>query len=124
SEVSRLIVRRLWQGIVVAALSATLTFALMLAAPGDPMSAALDHTTIDEATRDQWRAQWALDRSGPERLLAWGLGIVRLDLGPSVATGRPIGESIRAALPYSVLLMGSAIFCSVVLGVAMAVAQA
>ena len=120
----RLILRRLVAGLLVAVAAATLTFALVSAAPGDPMAAVLDHSAIDEATRDQWRAQWALDRPPLVRLTAWLGGFVRFDLGPSIAVGRPIGDAIRDALPYSVLLMGTVIGLSLLLGFVVAIVQA
>ncbi len=118
------LLRRLARAVIVTALAASATFALMLAAPGDPMAAILDATTVDEATRAQWRAQWALDRPAPVRYLAWITSIARGQLGPSVAFGVPISRAIADALPYTALLMGTAILCSIVLGVGIALLQA
>jgi peptide/nickel transport system permease protein len=122
--VGTFLLRRLVRAVVVTVLAASATFALMLAAPGDPMAAILDATSVDEATRDQWRAQWALDRSGPERYVAWISSVARGQLGPSVALGMPIARAIGDALPYTVLLMGTAILCAIVIGVGLAVLQA
>ncbi len=118
------LLRRLARAVVVSGLAASATFALILAAPGDPMSAILDAGSIDEATREQWRAQWALDRSGPVRYVAWVSAVARGELGPSIAVGTPVSQAIAAALPYTALLMGTAILLSLVLGVVIAVVQA
>lgn len=120
----RLVIRRLLQAILVAALAASASFTLILLAPGDPMAAALDHASIDEVTREVWRTRWALDQPGGVRWVAWLRGVARLDPGPSVAVGRPIMDAIGAALPYTVLLMGTSITLSVLLGVWIALAQA
>jgi peptide/nickel transport system permease protein len=122
--VGAFLLRRLLQGALVALAAATATFALISVAPGDPMAAILEAQTIDEATREQWRAQWALDRSPTQRYVAWLGGLLRGDPGPSVALGRPIAAALRSALPASALLMGSAIALSLLLGVGIALLQA
>ena len=118
------LLRRLALSVLVALIAATATFALVVSAPGDPMAAILDAATVDEATREQWRAQWALDRSPSARYVAWVGSLLRGDPGPSVAVGRPIAAAVREALPYTALLMGTAITLSLLLGVGIALIQA
>jgi peptide/nickel transport system permease protein len=122
--VGRGLLQRLAQGLLVAALAASATFLALALAPGDPFATVLDASQVDDATRERWRAQWALDRPVPVRLLAWGGGLLRLDPGPSVALGRPILAAIGDALPYTLLLMGTAVLGALLLGVGVALVQA
>jgi peptide/nickel transport system permease protein len=82
-------------------------FLLLSAAPGDAVDAYLAETG-GAADGADLRAAWGLGDALPARLLAYLLGLLRLDLGWSVAFQRPVLEVILDRLPNTLLLMGSA----------------
>ena len=87
--------------------------------PGDAVDAYLAETGGgDLALAEQLRQQWGLDQSVLVRFLAYMQSVVTLDLGWSVTVGAPVTEAILTRLPTTLLLMGSAIMMSAVLGVA------
>ncbi|MGE5749997.1 MAG: hypothetical protein ACM31F_08545 [Gemmatimonas sp.] len=47
--------RRLIQGVIVVALVASIVFALIHAAPGDPFASAIDNPSVTGAVRAAWR---------------------------------------------------------------------
>jgi ABC-type dipeptide/oligopeptide/nickel transport system permease component len=56
-----LLLRRLAQGVVIVWLVATLTFLLLHAAPGDPVSATLSDPLTPPAVREYWTHRLGLD---------------------------------------------------------------
>lgn len=65
-----------------------------------------------------------LDRPVPERYVAWLSGAVRGDLGTSLLTDEPVAARIGDRLPNTLLLVGSALGLSVLLGIPIGVVQA
>lgn len=115
---------RALQGVVVAILVASFTFALVKLAPGDPIAEALDDPSVSPAIRAQWRTTAGLDQSTGVQLWRWLRNAARADFGYAYSQHEPVRAVIARALPYSVLLMGTAIAVSLVLGVALALWQA
>lgn len=101
-----------------------LNFALPRALPGGPMKLfgspeALARLTADE--RAQIAQQYGFGRPLPEQFLDYLRGVFTLDLGTSLSDGRPVVEAIGEALPWTLLLVGTSIVISCVLGVALGV---
>ncbi|GLC26051.1 ABC transporter permease [Roseisolibacter agri] len=119
-----LVFRRLLHALAVVALAATVTFALLHAAPGDPIAATLDHPTVSESVRAAWRAKYGLDRPASEQFVRYVGAAVRGDLGWSFTEQRPVREVLGDALPRSVLLVGTALLLSLVAGIALGAWQA
>lgn len=115
---------RLAQGAVVAVIVTGLTFFLVKAAPGDPIGEALADPSVSPEVRAQWRAAWGLDRPAPEQFARWVVSAARGDFGYSISQHRPVWQAIRGALPYSILLVGTALTLSVLIGVSIALVQA
>ena len=101
----------------------TLTFALVHAAPGDAALLLLP-PEADAATLARLRADLGIDAPLAQQYLQWLGNIAHGDLGTSLATGRPVVEVIRAALPVSLGLGMASLFLSVVIGVLLGSAQA
>jgi peptide/nickel transport system permease protein len=101
----------------------TLTFALVHSAPGDAALLLLP-PEADAATLARLRADLGLDAPLVQQYVRWIGNIARGDLGTSLATGRPVAESIRSALPVSLGLGAASLFLTVVIGVAVGSAQA
>lgn len=92
------------------------TFVLIHLAPGDPILAlAGEHG--DAAYYAEMRAKFGLDRSVPEQLGAFIANLLRLDLGVSYVHGRPAIDVILERVPSTLLLTGSALVVSTILGI-------
>ena len=118
------VLRRLFQSAVVVLFVATLTFALMNLAPGDPFTASLDNSAVTEEVRQRWRALYKLDRPLPEQYLAYLTSIARGDLGYSFSKHRPVAQAIAGALPNTLALMALGLFGAFALGIGLGVFQA
>ena len=119
----RYIARRLGQAAVIVAIVATITFALIHLAPGDPFSAVLDNPNVSEKVRETLRAQYGLDRPLPEQFVRYIGALAHGELGWSFSHDRPVREVLASALPNTVLLMGVALVASFALGILVALAQ-
>ena len=96
----------------------TAGFALLRAAPGDPLGAVSAQGTIDAAARARFRARHGLNEPVARQYARFVRGALRGDLGVSLAEGRPVAPLLRAALANSVLLCGTGLALAVLLGVA------
>ena len=119
----RYLLRRLLQVVPAAAGMVLLAFILVHSAPGDP-AVALGGEHGDEAYYAFIRARFGLDRPLPEQLTAYVSRVVRGDLGQSFVHGRPVGHVVAERLPATLLLMGSALAVSSLLGVWLGVVAA
>ena len=119
----RYLANRLAQAAIVVVFVATISFALIHLAPGDPFSAILDNPNVSEAIRARLRAQYGLDQP---LLVQFGRYIAQLahgELGWSFSHDLPVLDVLKTALPNTLLLMGIALFGSFVLGVLVALVQ-
>jgi len=121
--VLRYIARRLIQAVVIVAIVAAITFALIHLAPGDPFSAILDNPNVSEKVRVTLRAQYGLDRPLPEQFVRYVSALGRGELGWSFSHDRPVGEVLASALPNTLLLMSVALVGSFLLGILVALIQ-
>jgi len=121
--VIRYIARRLGQAVVIVAIVAAITFALIHLAPGDPFSAVLDNPNVSETVRETLRAQYGLDRPLPEQFVRYVGALARGEMGWSFSHDRPVREVLASALPNTVLLMGVALVASFALGILVALLQ-
>ena len=120
----RFLVRRLLHALAVVVLAATLTFALLHLAPGDPVTALFDHPNVSAEVAAEWRQRYGLDRPLPEQYVRYVVAAVQGDLGWSFTEQRPVREVLGDALPRSVLLVGTALLLSLVAGIALGAWQA
>lgn len=113
----RYVVRRFLQGGLGVVGVLLITFTLVQLAPGDAVDA-LATEGSDPAYLDQLRAQLRLDRPLPEQFLAYSTNVLQGNLGRSfVQGGRPVAELIGERLPATLLLMGTALVLSSVVGI-------
>jgi peptide/nickel transport system permease protein len=112
-----LIRRRLISSIPVLLIVVVGTFFLLEAASGDAVDAYLASIGGgDAALIASLREAYGLDQSVWARLWLYFTSLAHLDLGVSVAFGRPIRDLILERLPNTLWLMGSATALSVGLG--------
>ena len=101
----------------------TLTFLLVHAAPGDAALLLLP-PEADAATLARLRADLGLDAPLVQQYARWLGNIARGDLGTSLASGRPVAELIRSALPVSLGLGAASLLVTVLIGVSIGSVQA
>ena len=94
----------------------TLTFALIHLAPGDPATLLVSPTATAQEVAQQ-RARFGLDAPLPTQYVRWVSGLLRGDLGMSLASARPVRTIIGDALPVSLLLGGVSLLVSFVFGI-------
>ncbi|MCC6174210.1 MAG: ABC transporter permease [Chloroflexi bacterium] len=114
---SGFIIRRTLQAIPAFVGITLLTFALMRAAPGDPLTMMLaganDLTAEDLAAV---RAAYGLDRPVPLQYLDWLGRAVRGDFGQSILYRRPVLQMIGAALPNTLQLSALSLLLALGIG--------
>lgn len=121
----RYVARRLLQAVGVLFAAYTVSFVVLKALPGDPVSAmagaSLNSSGLGPAQLAQLRAQYGFDRPLAVQYLD-GLGqAVHGDFGTSVATGRSVTDTIVTALPPTLQLGGAALLLAVLLGGGLAI---
>jgi peptide/nickel transport system permease protein len=90
-------------------------FALPRAMPGDPLAAALEPgnpNLADPAVRAALESYYGLDRSLLDQFGHFLANLVRGDLGVSIAQRVPVTSLIRSHLPWTLLLVGTALVIS------------
>ncbi len=119
----RYIAQRLAQAAVIVAIVATITFALIHLAPGDPFSEMMDNPNVNETVRQTLRAQYGFDRPLPEQFVRYVNTLAHGELGWSFSHQRPVLQVLGSALPNTLLLMGVALVGSFTLGILIALIQ-
>jgi peptide/nickel transport system permease protein len=121
--VFRYIAQRLAQAAVIVAIVATITFALIHLAPGDPFSSTMDNPNVSEAVRQTLRAQYGFDRPLPEQFVKYVNALAHGELGWSFSHERSVREVLGTALPNTLMLMVVALVGSFALGILIALVQ-
>ncbi len=108
--------------IVVLWLGATANFLLPRLLPGDPVDFLIgdDAGRLTSTQRTAMLAQFGLDRPLLEQYRRYLSNIARLDLGTSLAHGKPVLKVIAARLPWTLLLVGVSIILAFVIGFSLA----
>jgi peptide/nickel transport system permease protein len=119
-----LLVRRLAQGAVIVWLAASLTFALLHLAPGDPVRASLDNPLTPPAVREYWVQRLGLDLPLHTQYWRYLTNAARGDFGFSFPHHRPVSAVLAEALPNTLLLMGVALVLAFLGGITIGVIQA
>jgi peptide/nickel transport system permease protein len=120
---SRYIARRLLGAIPLVLGIATLLFFVLSIAPGDP-ALYFVRPGMTAATIAQLRANFGLDQPLLVRYVKWLGALLQGDFGYSFLYRIPVVDVIRGLLPHTLLLSGSALVLSFLLGIATGVVQA
>jgi peptide/nickel transport system permease protein len=115
--------RRVIAGFAVIVGVVTLTFVLLLLAPGDPVDRLLGPAGTPAQVAAQRRAQ-GLDRPLAVQFATWIGRAARGDWGTSIATGRPVRALLGEAWPATAWLVGLSLLLSYLLGLAVGTVQA
>jgi peptide/nickel transport system permease protein len=122
--VQRFLLARGAQALVVVALVATLAFALVHLAPGDPFGANLDDPTNTAALHAQQMHRWGYDQPLAVQYAKWLANLARGELGWSHTRNRRVADVLLDTLPRTLLLMGTALVLGVLGGLALGTWQA
>ncbi len=117
-----LLTRLLWLPVILWAV-ASLTFFVLRLVPGDPMDQVAT-LVLDQGQLDAVRAQWALDQPLWRQYLLFLGGLVRGDLGLSMASGIEINRLLFERLPPTIELALFAMVISTIVGVGAGVISA
>lgn len=99
------IIRRTLMSIPILLGITILSFVIMKAAPGDPMTLMMD-PKISQADREQFIEKYGLNDPQYVQYLKWLGNMVQGDFGTSIVRkGTPVSELIMARLPNTLLLM-------------------
>lgn len=116
-------VRRAIFSAIVVLVVVILTFTLIRLAPGDPAELLAGEAASPEYVAAV-REVYGLDRPIYEQLAIYISGIIRGDLGFSISFSRPVLDVILERLPQTILLVGSAIAISLILGIFLGILSA
>ena len=112
SSAARIVLLYLASFLVVA----TVIFLLPRSMPGDPLATLTDPNDAqfvsDPAARERTLAYYGLDRSLAEQYQSYLARLARGDLGWSISRNVPVSTLLRTHLPWTALLMGTALLLS------------
>ncbi|MCC7319935.1 MAG: ABC transporter permease [Rubellimicrobium sp.] len=114
---SRYLLSRFWQSIVLLVLVSLIGFFVLNLAPGGPLSQFALTPGMSKEELDRIAAQMGLDRPLVVQYLDWFIRLVQGDWGRSFRDGRPVIRIIGDHLFATLLLMGASMALSVVIGV-------
>lgn len=118
-----LLAKRLGTAALLLWLVVTLTFVLIRLAPGDP-AAFLVPPGASQADAARLRTELGLDRSMLVQYAQWMGNVLRGDFGTSFATRLPVLSMLAAAAPISLLLGGTSLALTFLIGVPVGMLQA
>ena len=119
----RLLAGRLLQGLAVVWIVATLTFALLHLAPGDPFSYQNERRVAPEVIA-HWRHIYCLDRPLAAQYVCYLRSLASGDLGYSISQQRPVRDILVDYVPRTVELMVLGLIFSFGVGIALGVLEA
>lgn len=118
--VTRALLGRLLQAILVALIVGIACFVMVWALPGDmAYRVAAGRYGIDlvsSEAAEAVRTELGLDRPWWQQLGQWLAGLASLDLGLSMVSGRPVSEELGTYIGHTVLLSVSALLLSALIG--------
>lgn len=118
---ARFFTAKLGQYALVLLVALSLNFMLPRFMPGDPLQYIIgeDIGRLTPEERERVRVEQGLDRPLHEQFGAYIAALSRGDLGWSIGKKAPIGDILKDRLPPTLLLTGSALVLSTVIGVAL-----
>ena len=119
----RLIVRRLLFLVVVLFGLSLVTFTLSHVVPGDP-ARLMAGPRASKSAVDKIRERYGLNDPLPEQYVNYVAGVLRLDLGDSFTSRRPVKEDLQRYLPATLELGLCAFVLSTLVGVPLGVLSA
>lgn len=119
----RFMVRRFLRGVVTIWFAVTVTFLLLRLVPGDP-ALAVANPNMPRATRLSLLHDYGLDRPLPVQYGKYLWQLLNGNLGVSFSQSVPVTTELLQRLPWTLLLTGSALVATIVVGVPLGVVAA
>lgn len=113
---SRFLLNRLWQSIVLLVLVSIIGFFVLNLIPGGPMAQYALDPGMTQDDIDRLKAQMGLDRPLWQQYLDWAWRLLQGDWGKSFRDGVPVLDVIGRHLFATLLLMGTSTAISMALG--------
>jgi len=110
------VLRRILMMIPVLLGAMLVIFTLVYITPGDPARILLGERAPEEAIATL-RAEMGLDRPFLVQFVGYVSRVVRLDLGTSFSTRRPVFEELSFRIPSTALLAGMSLLVAVLIGI-------
>lgn len=124
-NVLRFIAQRLLQAFLLIAAVVVLNFALVHAAPGDPVETIAGASGgMSEELKAELRASYGLDKPLPVQLGVYLARVVQLDLGYSYFFNLPVSGLIAERIPATLLLVVCSVLWAFLAGTALGVLAA
>lgn len=120
---NRYVLARLGQALLVLWAAYTVSFVVLYALPGDPVSLMYGGESSDVTPEqlDALRAQYGLDQPLPVQYLTQLGGVLRGDLGTSVVLHRPVTGLIAEAIPPTAAIAAAAFVLALLVGGGLAI---
>jgi peptide/nickel transport system permease protein len=112
----RYFMQRMALGLAILVVAVSALYAFIVALPGDPTSVLLGPRATDEM-RVLFTQRMGLDKPLPMQIVDFWVRVLQGDLGDDVMRNRPVAVPVFNALPYTLILIFSAIAWSATLGV-------
>ena len=120
---TQFLIRRLFLVLPVLVGILLVTFTITRLVPGDPCYVMLgEHAT--EATCNEFKARFGLDKSIPEQFVRYGINLLQGDFGNSLKDRRPITTIIAERLPMTIELTVLAMIFASTAGIILGVVSA
>ncbi|WP_290685464.1 ABC transporter permease [Aminivibrio sp.] len=107
--------RRTGSALLVLGLVLVLNFVLFRMMPGDPVASIIDPNFSPEA-KARLSEVYGLDQPLPVQFLLYVRSTLTFDFGISFLTGRPVIDELKSRLPNTVMLLGTSLVLSSLLG--------
>lgn len=114
---------RLLRGLATLWFAVTVTFFLVRLLPGDP-ALAVASPTMNEEQRAKMLSDFGLDEPLPAQYVSYLGELVQGNLGISFRQQQPVLDILMERLPWTLLLTGSALVVTLIIGLPLAVAAA
>lgn len=111
--------RLIWLPIILWAV-ATLTFLALRVVPGNPIESVANQV-LNSQQREQVKAVWGLDQPIWSQYIAFMGGLLRGDLGASMASGVPMSRLLYEKMPPTIELALVSMIISTVIGVSLGI---
>jgi peptide/nickel transport system permease protein len=120
----RYITRRLIQAVPLLLVISAMVFGLLQAAPGGPMGAYMQRSTLDQESLIALEKKLGLHDPVYIQYWKWLRKVVKLDFGRSLVERRPVSEAILDRLPNTLYLMATAWLVTILLAIPIGVLSA
>lgn len=117
------IARRLFSMLIVWLGVSILTFLIATVIPSDPVALRLGPKATPEAIQ-HWRHEYGLDQPLPQQYLRFASGLLHLDLGTSIWSGRPVMRDLADYFPATLELTLLTMLLAVGLGIPLGILAA